>query len=70
MKREFCPQLSPQEMLELGVFGGWYFKSVIDEFCRLLTKDGIFTSLIRRFLTSNEKVKKNSFNWLISLLSG
>ncbi|MFM1565289.1 MAG: hypothetical protein ACKJRP_00005 [SAR86 cluster bacterium] len=32
MKREFCPQLSPQEMLELGVFGGWYFKSVIDEY--------------------------------------
>jgi len=32
VKREFCPQLSPQEMLELGVFGGWYFKGNIDEY--------------------------------------
>ena len=28
----FDPQLSPQEMLELGVFGGHYFKGDISEY--------------------------------------
>ena len=32
MKKEFSPQVSPQEMLELGIFGGWYFKGDIDEY--------------------------------------
>ncbi len=32
MKKEFRPQLTPQEMLELGVFGGWYFKGDIEEY--------------------------------------
>ena len=32
MKKEFCPQLTPQEMLELGVFGGWYFKGDTKEY--------------------------------------
>ena len=34
MKKEFRPQLTPQEMLELGVFGGWYFKGDIKEYPR------------------------------------
>ena len=46
MKKNFCPQLSPQEMLELGVFGGWYFKGDIDEYPKTwfekakISKDG------------------------------
>jgi len=46
MKKKFCPQLSPQEMLELGVFGGWYFKGDIDEYPKTwfekakISKDG------------------------------
>ena len=32
MKDGFSPELSPKEMLELGVFGGWYFGNDIDEY--------------------------------------
>ena len=31
-KRVLPSTISPQEMLELGVFGGWYFKGNIDEY--------------------------------------
>jgi len=29
---DFSPQLTPKEMLELGVFGGWYFQKKISEY--------------------------------------
>ena len=32
MKVGFSPELSPKEMLELGVFGGWYFGNKIEEY--------------------------------------
>jgi len=31
-KFEFHPQLSPAKMLDLGVFGGWYFEGKITEY--------------------------------------
>ena len=32
MDQEFNPQLSPLEMLELGIFGGYYFKGDTSEY--------------------------------------
>ena len=49
---EFKPDLTPAQMLELGVFGGDYFEGEIDEYpsawfstARLSTKGGYDTSL-------------------------
>ena len=32
MKDGFSPEISPKEMLEMGIFGGWYFGNDIDEY--------------------------------------
>ena len=29
---DFSPELTPKEMLELGVFGGWYFQKNVSEY--------------------------------------
>ena len=29
---DFAPQLTPRDMLELGVFGGWYFEGSHKEY--------------------------------------
>lgn len=48
---DFKPQLSPKEMLRLGVFGGWYFEGDHDEYPAdwfedaRLSKDGFDASL-------------------------
>ena len=38
MKDGFSPELSPKEMLEMGVFGGWYFGNNIEEYPKVWFK--------------------------------
>ena len=32
INKNFSPELTPKEMLELGVFGGWYFQKNMSEY--------------------------------------
>ena len=38
MKNGFSPEFSPKEMLEMGVFGGWYFGNNIEEYSKVWFK--------------------------------
>ena len=55
---EFKPQLSPKEMLELGVFGGWYFK----------TEDNMKEFPAEWF--KNAKLSKDGFNVNLNKFGG
>ena len=51
----FKPQLTPKEMLEFGVFGGWYFEGDHKEFPKSWFKNA-------RLSTKGFDVTLNSFN--------
>tara|TARA_B100000029_G_C16963232_1_gene737084 strand:+ start:35 stop:466 length:432 start_codon:yes stop_codon:yes gene_type:complete len=70
-KLQFKPELSPKRMLELGVFGGWYFEGDFDEYPKSwfkkakISDNGFDVSLnyfgVRAGLTRKEWKKKG---WL------
>lgn len=37
--KPFAPQLTPKDMLEMGVFGGWYFEGDVSELPEDWTRD-------------------------------
>lgn len=51
----FTPMLTPKEMLELGVFGGYYFEEVTDEFPKAWWKNA------KRSSTGSPDKKLNCF---------
>ena len=72
---EFNPQLTPKEMLDLGIFGGWYFKTEenMSEYPKdwfinaRLSKDGFKVGLNKFGVASGQSMEVwQSKGWITS----